>query len=55
MSVTSSTEKCKVGRQIITYVRIHEPAEDDYERQMNAIKIALKSNPLVKDENLEAG
>ncbi|MCC5468533.1 hypothetical protein [Pelosinus baikalensis] len=55
MSVTSSTEKCKVGRQFITYVRIHEPAEDDKERKINALKIALKSNPPVKDENLEAG
>jgi hypothetical protein len=36
-------------------VRIHEPAEDDKERKINALKIALKSNPPVKDENLEAG
>lgn len=55
MSITQSTEKCKVGRQIINYVRIHEPAEDDKERKINALKIALKSNPPVKNENLEAG
>lgn len=55
MSITQSTEKCKVGSQFINYVRIHEPAEDDHERKIKAIKIVLKSNPPVKDENLEAG
>ncbi|MCC5468399.1 hypothetical protein [Pelosinus baikalensis] len=55
MSFIISTEKCKVGRGFFTYVRMHEPAADDKERKINALKITLKSNPPVKDENLEAG
>jgi hypothetical protein len=55
MPVTQTTEICPVGRTVYRYVRIHEPAADDKERKINALKIALKSKPPVKDENLEVG
>lgn len=34
MPITQTTEICKVGRKIYTYVRIHEPAADDKERKI---------------------
>lgn len=51
MSITRTTEICKVGRRLITYERIYEL---DEERCKKALQIVLNSKPAVKDEKLEA-
>lgn len=51
MSITKTTELCKVGRRYITYERIFEL---DEERCKKALQIVLNSKPAVKDEKLEA-